>query len=68
LAGTQTVDYGFRHRKAMNDIAIYLAQGLEDGSLDYYLVFTNRHLIPLKEQVDAMLIADGRQELTVLIV
>jgi len=51
-----------------DDMGLYLAQGLEDGSLDYYLVFTNRHLIPLKEQVDAMLIADGRQELIVPVV
>lgn len=44
-------------------MALYLAQGLEEASLSYYLVFTNKHLLPLKELVDAMLIADGRQEL-----
>ena len=51
-----------------NDMALYLARGLEDSSLDYLLVFTNKHLVGLKDQVDAMLIADGKQELIVPIV
>lgn len=51
-----------------NNMGLYLAQGLEDGSLIYLTVFTNKHLIGLKDQVDAMLIAEGKQELIVLIV
>lgn len=42
-------------------MALYLAQGIEEGRLDYKAVFSNPKLLPLKEQVDAMLIADGFQ-------
>jgi len=52
-------------------MAIYLVMGFEDGSLSYKAVFS----IPkyanypnLKSTVDAMLVADGRQELIVPIV
>jgi hypothetical protein len=46
----------------MDSMALYLAQGIEEGRLDYKLIFTNPKLVPLKDQVDAMLIADGFQE------
>lgn len=49
-------------------MALYLADGLEKGRLDYYLIFTNPKLISLKGAVDAMLVADGRQDLIVPIV
>ena len=46
----------------MEQMALYLAQGIEEGRLDYKAVFTNPKLLPLKGDVDAMLIADGFQE------
>lgn len=46
-------------------MALYLAQGIEEGRLDYKAVFSNPKLKGLKEQVDAMLIADGFQHLIV---
>ena len=49
-------------------MALYLAEGIEDGRLDYLLVFKIARYASLKESVDAMLIADGRQELIVPIV
>lgn len=49
----------------MESMALYLAQGIEEGRLDYKLVFTNPKLAPLQDQVDAMLIADGYQDLIV---
>ena len=49
-------------------MALYLTMGLEEGRLDYLMVFTTPNLVPLKADVDAMLVADGRQELIVPIV
>lgn len=49
----------------MEHMALYLAQGIEEGRLDYKTVFTNPKLLPLKEDVDPMLIADGFQDLIV---
>jgi len=49
-------------------MALYLAQGIEEGRLDYLTVFSNSKLFPLKDAVDAMLIADGFQNLIVPIV
>lgn len=46
----------------MDKMALYLAQGIEEGRLDYKAVFNNPKLSSLKEQVDAMLIADGHQD------
>ena len=46
-------------------MSLYLAQGIEEGRLDYKMVFTSPKLAGLKEQVDAMLIADGFQDLIV---
>jgi hypothetical protein len=46
----------------MENMALYLAQGIEEGRLDYKTVFANAKLKPLQEQVDAMLIADGFQD------
>lgn len=43
-------------------MALYLTQGIEEGRLDYKTVFTNPKLAPLKDDVDAMLIADGYQK------
>lgn len=39
----------------MHKMALYLAQGIEEGRLNYKAVFTNPKLVPLKDQVDAML-------------
>jgi len=49
-------------------MALYLTMGLEEGRIDYIHVFTTPKLIPLKADVDAMLIADGREDLIVPIV
>jgi len=49
-------------------MSLYLAQGIEEGRLDYKEVFTNRHLVQLKESTDAMLLADGFGNLIVPLV
>jgi len=49
-------------------MALYLTMGLEEGRLDYTQVFTTPKLVPLKDDVDAMLIADGYGNLIVPIV
>lgn len=49
-------------------MALYLAQGIEEGRLDYKAVFSKERYLPLKSDVDAMLIADGREDLIVPIV
>lgn len=46
----------------MDNMALYLAQGIEEGRLDYKAVFSNTKLSQLKNDVDAMLIADGHQD------
>ena len=46
-------------------MALYVCGGLEEGNLDYLLVFSNPHNSKIKSDVDGMLIADGRQELIV---
>lgn len=46
----------------MGAMALYLVQGIEEGRLDYKLVFSNSKLLPLKEDVEMMLIADGYQD------
>lgn len=46
----------------MEQMALYLAQGIEEGRLDYKTVFTNPKLAGLKDDVDAMLIADGHDD------
>jgi hypothetical protein len=46
----------------MEQMALYLCQGIEEGRLDYKTIFTNPKLAPLKDSVDAMLIADGFQD------
>ena len=40
-------------------MALYLAGQLEKGKIDYLICFSNPKLFPLKNDVDAMLIADG---------
>lgn len=49
-------------------MALYLADGLEDGRLDYLLVFSNPKNLKLKPDVDGMLIVDGFASLIVPIV
>ena len=49
-------------------MALYLADGIEEGRLDYLLIFKNPRYTKLKDSVDAMLIADGFQALIVPIV
>ena len=46
-------------------MALYLADGIEEGRLDYHAVFSISRYLPLKETVDAMLVADGFQNLIV---
>lgn len=46
----------------MEQMALYLAKGIEEGRLDYKSVFSNTKLLPLKDDVDTMLIADGHQD------
>lgn len=49
-------------------MSIFLAHGIEENRLDYLAVFRISRYLPLKEDVDAMLVADGFQELIVPIV
>lgn len=42
-------------------MALYLAQGIEEGRLDYFSVFSKPIYKPLEATVDAMLVADGFQ-------
>lgn len=49
----------------MENMALYLAHGIEEGRLDYLSVFSISRYTALKEDVDAMLIADGFQDLIV---
>jgi len=48
-------------------MALYITKGLEEGRLNYLLIFSNPKNLPLKDDVDLMLIADGREELIVVI-
>ena len=52
-------------------MAVFLVMGFEDGSLSYLEVFSIPKYLNypmLKSTVDAMLVADGREELIVPIV
>ena len=49
-------------------MALYLADRIEKGKLDYLAVFKISRYTTLKEDVDAMLIVDGYQDLIVPIV
>lgn len=49
-------------------MALYLADGIEKGRLDYLSVFKIARYLPLKGAVDAMLIDDGFGSLIVPIV
>ena len=49
-------------------MALYLASRIELGKLDYLAVFKISRYTPLKEDVDAMLTADGYADLIVPIV
>jgi len=49
----------------MKDMAAYLALGIEEGRLDYTAVVTNPRFTPFKGDIDAILIADGKQDLIV---
>lgn len=44
-------------------MAAYLALGIEEGRLDYVSVVTNTRYTRFKEDIDAILIADGFQYL-----
>lgn len=46
-------------------MSFYLAQRIEAGKLDYYTIFSSDFFKPYQVDVDAMLIADGRQDLIV---
>ena len=49
-------------------MALYVAEGLEEGRLDYLAFFSIARYASLKDPVDAMLTADGFQNLIVPIV
>ena len=46
-------------------MALYMADQLEEGGLDYLALFSIPRWFKFKAEVDAMLIADGRQDLIV---
>ena len=46
-------------------MALYLAQGIEEGPLDYLTGISNAKLARFKADIDAILIADGKQDLIV---
>ena len=43
-------------------MALYLAEGIEEGRLDYLAVFSIPKYTKLKPSVDAILVADGYQD------
>ena len=49
-------------------MALYLAQRIEEGYLDYKAVFSKTVYKQLQELVDAMLVADGFQDKIVPVV
>ena len=49
-------------------MALYLTHGIEQGRLDYLAVFKIARYLPLKDDVDAILTADGFQDKIVPIV
>ena len=49
----------------MDNMAAYLALGIEEGRLDYLTVVTNPKLAQFKDDIDMILIADGFQHLIV---
>lgn len=51
--------------KGGDTMALYIADGLEEGRLSYILVFSNPKNTKLKSTVDNMLIVDGFQDLIV---
>jgi hypothetical protein len=52
----------------VDNMALYLADGIEEGRLDYLAVFKISRYTILKDSVDAMLVADGFQDKIVPIV
>ena len=46
-------------------MAAYFALGIEEGRLDYVLVVTNPRYSKFKADIDAILIADGHQDLII---
>ncbi len=49
----------------MNKMAAYLALGISEGRLDYTAVVTNPRLAQFKDDIDTILIAEGKQDLIV---
>ena len=49
-------------------MALYLADGIEEGRLDYLAVFKIQKSFPLKDTVDSILVADEFQDKIVPIV
>ena len=49
----------------MEQMAAYLALGIEEGRLDYSSVVNNPRYARFKTDIDAILIADGYQNLIV---
>ncbi len=46
-------------------MAMYMATRIMAGTLDYYTIFSSAYFKPYKDDVDVILIADGRQDLIV---
>jgi hypothetical protein len=44
-------------------MALYLAQQIEEGKLDYVAIFSRETFQPYKKTVDDILTADGKQDL-----
>lgn len=48
-------------------MVLYIAKQIEDGKVSYALVFKSKMWKPYKEDVDAILIADGNQDMIVAV-
>jgi hypothetical protein len=51
--------------KEVDKMAAYLALGIEEKRLDYHSIVTNARYTRFKDDIDAILIADGFQNLIV---
>lgn len=49
----------------MKDMAAYLALGIIEGRLDYKSVVANPKLTKFKDDIDIILVAEGKQDLIV---
>jgi hypothetical protein len=49
-------------------MSAYLARQIKNGGLDYYIIFSSQFFKPYQAETDAILIADGFENLIVPIV